>query len=161
MLPFGVFYFYHLHHKHVGNFWTILRRWTNQTKRFQFLLIKYYFSSLENSEFSWIYSAEEKKMFTTTDKFHNHSKEMTSSSWEQFLLLSEIWGEKYHLFLSPNHKKMNDIILLPQELELYVLWRELCSHFQHRGSIMCSVVEKGKRKGGSHTTITGHGEHVF
>lgn len=103
-LPF-VFYFSHLHHRHVWKFWIISRRWAHQTKRLPFLLINYYFSSLGNSKFSWICSGEDKKMFATTDKFHNHSKEMTSSSWEQFLLLSEIWGEKYHLFLSPNHKQ--------------------------------------------------------
>jgi hypothetical protein len=30
---------------------------------------------------------------------------MTNSSWEQFLLLSEIWGEKLHLFFFTKPQK--------------------------------------------------------
>lgn len=74
-----------------------------------FLLSYYYFSSPENFEFSWIYPGEE-KFSITTNRFHNHSKEMTSSSWEQFLLLSEIWGEKFHLFFTKPRKWMMSLL---------------------------------------------------
>lgn len=90
-----------------------------------FLFIYYYFSSLENFEFLWIYPGEE-KISVTTDRFHNHTKEMTSSSWEQFLLLSEIWGEKFHFFFHQT-TKMDDVILIPQKLILHALSKHVWS----------------------------------
>lgn len=70
-----------------------------------FVLMNYYFSNLEILKFSWVFP-EEEKFAITTDRFHNHPKEMTGSSWEQCLLLSEIWGEQFHLFFIKPQKWM-------------------------------------------------------
>lgn len=67
--------------------------------------MNYYFSNLEILKFSWVFP-EEEKFSMTTDRFHNHPKEMTGSSWEQCLLLSEIWGEQFHLFFIKPQKWM-------------------------------------------------------
>lgn len=153
-LPF-VFYFSHLHYRHVWKFWIISRRWTHQTKRLPFLLINHYFSSLGNSKFSWICSGEEKKCSQPQTSFI-----ITPRKWQVLLGNNSFCFLKFEVrniicFFHQTTNKMNDIILLPQELELYVLSRASCSHFQHRGVSHVQGCWERNRKGENHTTVTG------
>lgn len=134
--------------------WIMSQSGTNRVRCSTFLSIYYYFSSLENFKFSWIFPGEE-KFSITTDRFHNHSKEMTSSSWEQFLLLSEIWGEKLHLFLTKPQKRMMSFLYTTRTGRY-----ALISHTNYQ--IMHSIREKNDSKGESHITVTVYAEpYIF
>lgn len=115
------------HHSHMYTIWIISQSWTNRLGCSTFLFIYYYFSSLENFKCSWIFPGEE-KFSITTDRFHNHSKEMTSSSWEQFFFA--FWNLRWEIsfifffFWAKPQKWMMSF--------LYHKNWEVHSHFQHK-----------------------------
>lgn len=126
-------------HRHMYNIWITSKSWTNKSKMLGICIHLLLF--LKSGKFIFMNFPWRRKIFTNTDSFHNHSKEMTSSFCERFLLLSEIWGEKFHLSLTEPRKWM--MSLLYHKNWYYKLYHEryvLISNPNYQ--ILCSINEK-------------------